>query len=626
MNLRAFTIGVSAAFLALACSGSDDNNPPADDDNTPNPTATPTDNTPNPTPTPTDNTPDPTPTATDNPDGLSQAYVESLLRTNCGGCHGNEAEENSQCRAGMCYIEDIDELIAQGKITPGDPNASLLYQRISRDEMPPPGVTPRLNDDEVADVAQYILGLNVPPPQVCDNQIMTWDDVYESIERDILSQDADDRVFVRYLSISNRYNAGTCDAQLEPERWAMSKFINSISQRAAITEPEEVLGTNGTIYRIDLRDYDLDDTNGPFDPNGLVGGPFVDGWEAIVANNNFAIEFQGDAAENVILQSNTLIPIIFSDALIDEGTVGNLYYELLRLQDNRDANLLDLEVDVQANIDDRTAIFAATTASEISDQDRFMQRHQSDAAGDQYYWESFDLDPNLAGNSIFDRPLDFNLDANGSEALFSLPNGLQAYIIYDAAGLRLEESDILFDNSQNDNVLRSGISCMTCHDNGVIQFEDEVRTFAEDNRIDVAEAAAEADLDGDGVADGEFEDILDLYPENADLREQIVDDATNYRGALTRAGIPTNGSDPVSDTFIRFDKDVRIADVAGFLHYPIDNLVRDIPRLNPALSGLDDGFGVDTDDFKGLYLESLCITAVADENQPADAECALVGL
>jgi serine/threonine-protein kinase len=625
MNLRAFSIGVSAAFLALACSGDDNNNPaetPGDEPTTPTTPTTPPEGT---TP-PAGTTPAGTTTAETPEQEISRAYVESLLRTNCGGCHGNEAEENSQCRAGMCYIEDIDELIANNKIVPGDPNASLLYQRISRDEMPPAGVSPRLNDDEVQDVAQYILGLRAPIAEVCDDQFMNWDDVYESIERDILSEDADDRPFIRYLSISNRYNAGTCDAQLEPERWAMSKFINSISQRAQITEPEEVVGTNGTIYRIDLRDYDLDVTNGPFDPNGLVGGPFVDGWELIINNNNFAVEFEGDAAENVILQSETLIPIMFSDAVIDEGTIGNIYYELLRLQDNRDANLLDLEVDLQANLDDRTAIFAATTASEISDQQRFMRRDQSDAAGDQYYWESFDLDPNLAGNSVFDRPLDFNLDANGSEALFSLPNGLQAYIIYDENGLRLEESPILFDNAQNDNVLRAGISCMTCHDNGVIQFEDEVRTFAEDNRIDVSLAAQEADLDGDGIADGEFEDILDLYPDNADLREQIVDDATNYRAALTRAGNPTNGSDSISDTFIRFDKDVRIADVAGFLHYPIQNLERDIPRLDPALSGLDDGFTVDTDDFKGLYLQSLCITAVADENRPADAECAEVGL
>jgi hypothetical protein len=617
MNLRAFTIGVSAAFLALACSGGDDNNPKGGDGNETEPTTTPT-STNTAAPTTTDNTPDPGPSTTDSGGGeidITRAYVESMLRTNCGGCHGNEAEQNSQCRAGMCYIEDIDELITNGKIVPGDPNASLLYQRISRDEMPPAGVTPRLNDDQVQDVAQYILGLKAPVVERCDDQFLSWDDVYEAVERDILGEDADDRPFLRYFSIANRYNAGVCDAQLEPERWAMSKFINSISQDASITEPEEVTGTEGTIYRIDLRDYKLDINEGPFEVNGQN---FDDGWEAIIANNNFAVEFEGDNAENVILQSGTTVPIMFSNAVIDEATIGNLYYGLLKLEDNRDAQLLLLDVDVQADIDDQTAVFAATTQSEISEQERFMQRFEQNVGRGLYYWESFDLDPNVAGNSVFDRPLDFNVVANGSEALFSLPNGLQAYMIFDEAGNRLEESPILFDNAQNDNVLRAGISCMTCHENGTVQFQDEVRQFALDNQIDVAQAAEDAG--------GDFQDVLDLYPDNADLKEILVDDATNYRGALSDAGVPTNGNDPVSDSFINFDKDVRIADVSGFLAYPIDNLTRDIPRLNPALSGLDDGFGVDIDDFKGLYLESLCITDIGNENQAADAECATVGL
>jgi predicted nucleic acid-binding protein len=444
---------------------------------------------------------------------------------------------------------------------------------------------------------------------------MSWDDVYEAVESDILREDADDRPFLRYLSISNRYNAGVCDAQLEPERWAMSKFINSISQNSRIAEPEEVPGTEGTVYRIDLRDYDLDVTQGPFEVNGVN---FDDGWEAIIANNNFAVEFEGDSAENLIDQSETTVPIMFSDAVIDEATIGNLYYGLLRLQDNRDAQLLDLDIDLVANQDDKTAIFAATTQSEISRQDRVVRRDDQGIGAGLYYYESFDLDPNLAGNSIFDRPLDFNLVANGSEAMFSLPNGLQTYVIYDEAGNRLEESPILFDNSQNDNVMRAGISCMGCHERGTNDVTDEVRQFAIDNQIDVAQAAEDAGF--------EFEDILDLYVENADLKEQLTDDSNTYRQALSEAGVPTQGSDPIADTFVRFDRDVKIADVSGFLHYPLENLERDIPRLDPALSGLDDGFAVDTDDFKGLYLESLCITSVANENRPADAECAQVGL
>jgi len=621
MNLRAFTIGVSAAFLVLACSGSDD----GDNGNGDTSPSTPVTGDPTPGVT-TDPTPV-GPTATTPVTGqpaevqINQAFVESMLRTTCGNCHG--AAANGNCRAGMCYIESIDELITQGKIIPGNPNESLLYQRISRNEMPPAGVTPRFNEDEVTDIANFILKLRAPAVRTCDDQFISWDDTFQSIEADLIREDADDRVFIRYISLANRYNAGVCDAQLEADRWAMNKFINGISQRGTIKEATQIddLAGSKSLYRIDLRDYDLDVTNGPFVVNGIN---FDDGWEAIIGNNNYAVEFQGDSADNVNLLSGTTVPVMYSDAIIDEATVGNLYYGLLRLAANRDDQLVLLDVDLVANQDEEISVFVGTTQSEISEQEAFIRRDPSDLAGNLYYYERFDLDPNLAGESILADPLGFDQVANGSQALFSLPNGLQAYMIFDAAGLRLEESPILFDRAQNDNVMKAGVSCSTCHANGLRIVEDEVRDFALENSIDVTNGINEANLLNG--TDFEFQDVLGLYRENDELKEILTDDVNIYRGALGRAGVPTNGSDPISDTFIRFDKDVDLRSFAGDLAYPLASLERDIPRLDPALSGLDDGKTVDRDDAKGLYVNSLCITSVANDNTPADQECIDAGI
>jgi len=618
MNLRAFTIGVSAAVLALACSGSDDNK-----GNDPNPEGSGTTPVPEASTGPVVDPPSTgpvvtTPPPSNDPPALDAAYVESMLRTTCGGCHGVAAKDN--CRAGMCYIEDVDALIANGKITPGDPNASLLYQRISKGEMPPAGNKP-LTEEQVSQIATFILKLPTNVAQkVCTDQFISWDQVYTAIQSDLLSEDADDRVFLRYVTLTNRYNAGVCDAQLEQDRWAMNKFINSISQNSSIKPAAEVRDEENSksIYRIDLRDYDLDVTNGPFDPNGLVGGPFDDGWEAIIANNNYAVEFQGDEAEVVIQDTGTTVPVMFSDAIIDQASSSNLYYELLKQADNRDDQLVLLDVDLAANQEETISVFVGTTKSLVSEQETFLRRDPSDLAGGLYYWERFDLDPDLAGESILADPLGFNQVANGSQALFSLPNGLQGYVIYDAAGIRQEESQILFDRVQNDNTMKGGISCMTCHPNGLINLEDEVHDFALDNEIDVSQAAVDAG--------GEFEDVIDLYRDNAELKEIVATDVTDYRAALSKTKVPLNGSDPVSDTFVRFDKDVKIADFAGDLHYPLASLNRDIARLDPALSGLDNGKTVDRDDASGLYVNSLCITSVANENRPADQECIDAGI
>jgi len=619
MNLRAFTIGISAAFLALACSGSDDKDPGSEPVSPPDVTTPPAVTT-----SPPDTvTPPPTATQAEPPPDINQAYVESMLRTTCGGCHG--AAANGNCRAGMCYIEDIDELIAQSKITPGDPNGSLLYQRISRGEMPPAPNRP-LNEDQIQDIATFILRLRPVEVEVCDDQFISWDDVYEAIQADLIQEDADDQVFLRYISLTNRYNAGVCDAQLEQDRWAMNKFINSISQNGGVQQATEIPDRENSksIYRIDLRDYDLDVTEGPFDPNGLVQGPFDDGWEAIIANNNYAVEFQGDQADSIELLTGTTVPVLFSDALIDEASQANLYYELLKLADNRDDQLALLQIDLVANQDDESSVFVGMTKSEISKQEVFARRDEQDVAGNLYYYERFDLDPDVAGESILADPLGFFDVANGSQSLFSLPNGLQAYMIFDADGIRQQTSEILFDQFQNNNTMTAGISCQTCHAGGVQLLEDEVRTFAERNRIDVADSIN--DLNALNGTDFEFEDVLALYRDNDELKEIITSDSQLYRGALTRAGNPVNGSDAISDTFIRFDRDVTIEAFAGDLHFPAEALANELPRLDPALSGLNDGISVDRDDIKGLYVNSLCVVTVADDNRPEDQECIDAGI
>jgi hypothetical protein len=626
INFRAVTIGISAAFLALACSGGDNGGgtEPEPEDNDPAPTPTNT-NTPDPGGPGNDPDPLPEPGPTNDPGDdeptLDDVYVESLLQTACGKCHGEAAEQVDNCRAGMCYIENVELLIENGKIIPGDPANSPLYQRISATngtQMPPPGEEPRLNATQIDQIEQYIQRRAPEPVAECTDQFITWDQVYEAIEADLLQQDADDRIFTRYITLTDRYNAGVCDQQLEQDRFAMNKFINSISQETQVRRAVEVRDAENSksIYRIDLRDYALDDANGPFEVNGEV---FVDGWEAIIGNNNFAVEFQGDQAENVILLSNTIVPVMFSDAIIDEASFGNLYYGLLRLDDTRDEVQAVLGLDLAGDLDQDITVRAGTSTSEISEQERLAQRNEQNVGG-LYYWESFDLDPDLAGNSIFDDPLNFDQNANGSEAVFSLPNGLQAYIIFDENGNRLEESPILFDNiTQNDNVMRAGVSCMNCHAQGLVPFEDQVRAFVLDNQIDAAAAAAAVGL--------EFEDILDLYPEQNDLQAQLEADSSIYLRSLSAAGVPTSQSgDPISTTFVRFDRDVDLQVVAGLVHFPADALENEVNRLDPALGGLDNGFRVDVDDFKALYANTLCVVSVANENRPADQVCIDAGV
>jgi len=174
VNFRAFSIGFSAALLALAC-GSDDKGDTGSKKEEVAPANVPTDIAPkdetcadNPllagcTPPAQaaggNNTPvtPRTPPANESDEAkLARAAAENVLAANCGQCHGpNLTPQTAQ--AGMNYINDIDKLVDTGKIVPLNSAGSRVIQRMERGEMPPiSSGLPAVTDADINTVAQYI--------------------------------------------------------------------------------------------------------------------------------------------------------------------------------------------------------------------------------------------------------------------------------------------------------------------------------------------------------------------------------------------------------------------------------------------------------------------------------------
>jgi serine/threonine-protein kinase len=626
MNFRAFSIGFSAALLAFAC-GSNNNGGAADEGGgtviEPGvvPTAPTCADNPllaicgDPAPANGNDTPagpnannnnnnGPAQAPNDDPKALAQAAAENILRANCGQCHG-PALTQEQARAGMNFIEDIDKLVStpstngSALIKPLDSDNSLIIQRMRKGEMPPVTSTgPRPSDSDIDTVAQFIDNPNfwdVAPARTCDGQTFEYDDMYQRVQTDLLSEvDAEDRIFTRYISLANRFNGGVCAEDLDVDRWGMSKLVNMLSIKAKIKEPLPI-NNDQTLYRIDIRDYE-------WDRNINVDGQnFVDGWEAIIAASPYAVPFVGDEADVVRDETGTDVAILNADALLDVASIGNLYYALINVDVNATLDDLianDLGIDVQDNFDQQLVLRAGTTQSVISRQDRVVERHDIEVRTGAF-WQSFDFDANEQNESIFDDP--FGFAEGGSEAIFQLPNQLLAYVIADENRNIAEESDILFDTLQNDFVARTSVSCSGCHAQGFQPVVDEVGPFVQRNRLDF-----NAD---------DFENVRDIYLPAADFARVVEDDSTLYRQALSRAGVPTDVSDPVSDVFLRFDRDVTLSVAAGDLGVTPDFLLRELNRLDPALGVLDTST-IDRDDFTDLYVASLCVLQVSSQNQP----------
>jgi mono/diheme cytochrome c family protein len=630
MTFRAFSIGFSAAVLALACgsdSGSDDPSndpepgagdvpiaaPPREtcEDNpllaqcapVPDPTATPGN-----TPAPPANTP-----PADSPEALARAQAENILASNCGQCHG-PALTPVQASAGMNYIDDMDRLALEGKLKPGNSTDSRIIQRMREGSMPPPAsLKPQVSDQEIDTVAQFIDNPRFWPDydistDVCSDQLFDFDTLYQTVANDLAKQDNDDALTIRYITLTNRFTAGVCaDTTLDKDRQAMFKMVNALSTETSVRVPEPV-DPDQTIYRIDLKDYGWDIAVDVVDANGNVVN-FPDRWEAIAANNPYAVPFVGDDADDAVADSGTAFPVMLADSMLDTATIGNLYYALIdvNVQDTLDNFILnDLAIDVDQNLIDEDQVRAGTTKSRISRQDRVVQRDEIEIRQG-VLWQSFDFADDQ-NESIFDDP--FGFAEGGTEAIFTLPNGMLGYIIADANSVIVEDSDILLDTNQNNFRAVTSVSCSNCHAQGLIPVVDEVREIA------LANARTS------GLIADEVEQLRAVYPPASEFAQIVEDDSTQfYKNALSRATVELQGGDPLSSVFFRFDQDMTLEDAAGDLGLLPSELEDNLDILNPALGVLDRNT-LDRDDFTQFYVDSLCRLQIVGDNAPDPVLCA----
>jgi mono/diheme cytochrome c family protein len=538
---------------------------------------------------------------------LAKAAAENVLKANCGQCHGPQGNNSGN----MNYIDDIDKLVENGKITPLDSANSKIIKRMKAGEMPPTySGLPPVTTADIDIVAQYIdnpqFWGKAPVGNCADSgQLFDFDALYKAVERDLNeAEDADDALNYRYLSLTNRFNAGICkDTALDLDRQAVSKLVNMLSIDSK-AKPPEAIDTDRMIFRVDLRDYGWDRAI------SVNGQNFNDVWEAIIQFNQYAVPFTGTQADDARQASGTDVPVMFADSMLDSASIGNLYYAIVGIDVNQNADdfiLNVLGIDQQADLDDRDEVRAGTTKSRISRQDRVVERHDQGNGRSGVMWQSFDFN-DAQNESIFQDP--FNFNEGGREIIFTQPNGLMAFAIVDEAGNFVEDSDILLDTQQNNFRAITSISCSSCHATGFIPVIDEVGPTTLQNAI-----ALQLNRD-------EIEELEKIYPSPTEFASIISSDTSAfYQRALDILKLPTKGGDPVTSVFLRFDRDMTNYDAAGDLGLTPAQLVRNLRDLNPALQVLD-GAVIDRDDFTQFYVDSLCILSQVLENAPDADVCA----
>ena len=552
--------------------------------------------------------------------------VLGILETNCAKCHGPGANQG-----GIGYILDLEELIAKNKVISGDAASSPIFKRMTADvaPMPPATETQRPSETDTEIVGKWIN--ECAGVQSCaDQPFISRNTMLTKINQDLSLINLETLPFTRYFSFVHLHNAGWCDAEIEIFRQALSKLVNSLSHGTLIKAPVAI-DEERLIYRIDIGDYKWEAVAGtqfrlsepsfyfPDDPVGDLGRTYSDIWEMMADQTPYTVEYIGDVAVNIKKQTGTNFPIMPGDAFIDATSRSPLYYDILGIP-LRSAQLrpedppcgapgtadecletqlgINILGNIQKEFDQNDDIVgrAGFKKSDVSEFNRVVERHLFEFANNRTFWVSYDFAGQNGFQNILVHPLDFEFD--GGEIIFSLENGLQGYMLTNAAGARLNEgpSNIVQDPSQKDQLVRNGVSCMGCHSAGMIKVNDDIRY------------AIDEEMSGVLFDDATIDQIEDLYPPREDFTLLQQEDIDRFNAGLTKAGVTVGGEkEPVLTTFLAFDDDVTLRRVGAEYDLTETDMLKNLGKLGDDLSDLAEGATIQRRDFSETFRVGACI-------------------
>ena len=434
-----------------------------------------------------------------------------IFQQNCLNCHGPSGSHKE------ALLIERNALVDTKVVILGNPGNSEFYKRLlgpTENGPQMPLNLPPLSPEAVETIARWITA-GAPDWDVQhDINFITTDAILDTIRNHLKSLDPFDRPSARYFTMTHLYNAGESPETLSDYRIALSKLINSLSWKFEITNPTPIDEAQ-TIFYIDLRRYEWNTT--------------TDVWPQIEQVYPYNIEFDPETQAGLLdkltqLQTETgsIVPFVHADWFLATASLPPLYHDILDLPQTDSILETQLGVNVASNITDAPGIDvwrAGFNDSGVSENNRVVERHTSRYGA---YWKSYDFAGNIGSQNIFTHPLDFTQD--GGEIIFNLPNGLQAYLLVDANGIRLNDApiEIVSDPKASDPTVRNGLSCIGCHTQGMKTFTDSVRAAVEqDDNPPYNKAHA-----------------LRLYPEQSVLDELLQKDTERFQQALEKIGGP----------------------------------------------------------------------------------------
>lgn len=433
-------------------------------------------------------------------------------------------------------------------------------------------------------------------------------DALRAIQSDALKLNPSDQRKTRYFTLQTLSNAGKNANILDAQRAAFKKTINSLSTKAALVKPPAV-DKDRIIYRLNLDDLNIDVAT--FDQIIAEFYPFAGTQEDIGTSDSIAAERADQDLKEIL---GTDIYVIRMDWFNATATLPVLYEKFMAFPDNLsdfeeqvlgskvsvaslgsanatdvaklDPSLISREGGVNkvdrriANILQNDVLRTGFDNSNVSFSNRIVERH---AIAEGSYWITYDFFNLKAGDLITDAngnqrqanqedldkhninksplgPLGTNgedreFNHDGGEVIYSLPNGLFGYYLIDAKGTLLDKGplNVVRQNSgpaEFSNAITNGLSCMSCHNTGLLKQADTIVSGLNANRTDLS---AE-----------DFARINRIY-NPAQLNAAIDKDNARYTEAMKTLGVDVTKPDPIDQAFRVYNRALTKKDVMAEL-------------------------------------------------------------
>jgi len=482
------------------------------------------------------------------PPGASLAAFEThlypVLRTNCQECHASDAT-NQLPQAP--FLADPTSQTAHDAVLPhvsfAEPDKSRLVIRLAREAHNSWTGNTQADAQVLQDAIQawadalraYLPAQPTPlPATISEADVDAW------IAADKAKLDAADAPYIRYVAVHEVNNEGGTFADMEVARVGVSKTLNSHSRYGPKIVNPVAIDPYDTVFRVDVRDY-----FGFTNANGVITrtpDKAIQTWDRITS---------GDRTQGVMPDYVTGAQLAYS---LSRPETYNDVLEIPGLARQLEA---ELGVDKSQGVDSYK--YMIVNRKPITIEDRIMMRAdlsprtvqgETAEAASGYYWSTTDVFSGVGRFPFFDEPIpeftsvsDFSqiktvellgLDVaqtQAQEIIFSLPNGMQAYMIAGAVNQRRVDAFTFIvvdplrggplDNRTDGNLrLLNGISCQSCHEDGMKFNSDAMRPYL---------LANQAKFDAQT-----YQRALQLYPGDAVMQPILQADTKVFTDAAAR--------------------------------------------------------------------------------------------